>query len=759
MRVLLAQNATGELRIHIADTQGAALPSTVILTSDAGHVHETLLTDASGNLDAKHLPFGAYSLTVQHSGFDPYARTAQLHSAIPAQIDIVLHPAHSSGTVLVRPLPTLIDPNQSGAVNRIGQQQIESREASLPGRGVIDLVNSQPGWLYEGNAVLHPRGSEYQTQFVLNGIPLTEDRSPGFGSQIEANDVQSLSIYTAGIPAEYGRKMGGIVEVQTLRDMRHGLHGTAVLSGGSFSTADGYLFTQYGWGKNSVGVSADGAYTAWYENPPVLQNYTNNATSGAFAGQYERDFSQKDSVSLLARHEFARFLVPNEQVQQAAGQRQHRDALETIGTVGWQHVFSPRIVGNVSGMGRDDTTQLSSNAASTPIVASQDRGFREGYGKASVVVDRGRQEWKAGAEADLMNLREAFNYTITDPTQFDPGTPKQFNFFQKKPDREQAIFVEDNAHFGKWSVAAGLRWDNYELLVDQNAFSPRAAVSRYFRGHDAVAHFAYDRVFQTPAFENLLLSSSPQVISLDPNVLRLPVLPSHGNYYEAGLTKGLLQKLRFDGNYYLRNFNNYADDNPLLDTSIAFPIAFRKAVIYGAEGKVEVPRWKQVSGYVSYSYMVGSAYLPVTGGLFLGVAATQALQQSSGRLWVSQDQRNTVRTRWIYYLPHEIWIAGGGQYGSGLPVEFTGTRQQAIAQYGAKLVDRVNLDHGRVLPSLAIDASASIQLWQKNTTVLRLQADGENLNNRINLIDFAGLFSGNAVAPPRSYGLRLSAHF
>jgi len=62
------------------------------------------------------------------------------------------------------------------------------------------LVNSQPGWLYEGNAVLHPRGSEYQTQFVVDGIPLTDNRSPSFGPAIDADDVQSLSIYTGGIP-------------------------------------------------------------------------------------------------------------------------------------------------------------------------------------------------------------------------------------------------------------------------------------------------------------------------------------------------------------------------------------------------------------------------------------------------------------------------------------------------------------------------------------------------------------------------------
>ena len=65
-----------------------------------------------------------------------------------------------------------------------------------------------------------------------------------------------------------------------------------------------------------------------------------------------------------------------------------------------------------------------------------------------------------------------------------------------------------------------------------------------------VLHFSYDRIFQTPAFENILLSSSPQIVSLDPAFLRLPVLPSHGNYYEAGFTKGFVGKFKLDGNYY-----------------------------------------------------------------------------------------------------------------------------------------------------------------------------------------------------------------
>jgi hypothetical protein len=45
-------------------------------------------------------------------------------------------------------------------------------------------------------------------------------------------------------------------------------------------------------------------------------------------------------------------------------------------------------------------------------------------------------------------------------------------------------------------------------------------------------------------------SSSPAVIVLNPNVLRLPVQPSHSDYYEAGLTKGFFGQLRLDANFF-----------------------------------------------------------------------------------------------------------------------------------------------------------------------------------------------------------------
>jgi len=236
-------------------------------------------------------------------------------------------------------------------------------------------------------------------------------------------------------------------------------------------------------------------------------------------------------------------------------------------------------------------------------------------------------------------------------------------------------------------------------------------------------------------------------------------MPSHGNYFEAGFTKGFFGKFKLDGNYYRRYMNNFADDDLLLNTSVSFPIAFRKAEIYGAEGKLDLPSWGRFSGFLSYSYQVGSAYLPATGGLFLGDQDISSNTQGIGRFWDSQDQRNTLRTRFRYQLSRRVWAGLGTEYGSGLPVEFEGSQDDALAQYGAAVVARVDLAHGRVRPQFSLDASIGADLYKSDRLAVRLQGDIENIASRLNVIDFAGLFSGNAIGPPRSGFVRVQTEF
>ena len=764
---LLAQTNSGELRLKVTDPAGLAVKTTLKIACQANGYRNTLATTDQGTLTVQRLPYGLYQLEIKQPGFADSSAAVEIHSQLPTEYTVQLNLPSVQQSVTVTAPNTLIDPDQAGAVSQIGSQDIQNRLSSIPGRSLQDLVNSQPGWLYEGNAVLHPRGSEYQTQFVVDGIPLTDNRSPSFGPAIDADDVQSLSIYTAGIPAEYGRKMGGVVEVNTLQDSQPGLHGQLALSGGSFDTAGASVQGQYAWGKNTFGASASGSMTSHYLNPVVPENFSNTGTLGDFSLNYERDLSSKDRLRFIVRHELSRYDIPNELVQQTNGQIQTADNIETMGIASYQHTFSSNALADFRTMVRDNNIGFNSNPDSTPIEVFQQNFFREAYFKGSGTVTRGRNEWKFGFESDNIFLNENFRYHITDPTQFDPQTPTNFSFIANRPDLEQSMFVQDQIRFKNLTINIGLRWDHYQLILNRNAVDPRFAISRYFPSADLVLHFSYDRVFQTPSFENILLSSSPQAEAIDPspgNVQRL-VEPSEGDYYEAGLTKAFGGKVKLDANYFRRLVANYADDDQIQNTTISFPIAFQKAVIYGAEAKLELSDWRRFSGFLSYSYTVGQAWWPVTGGLFLGDDAAGLL--TSGHFPDSQDQRNTVRGRLRYQVKPRFWIAGGVQFDSGLPFDFqcdpTKTPQQCIQGqvqiYGQQVIDRINFARGRIYPAFQVNASAGADIYKSDRINTRVQIDGQNLNNVLNVIDFGGLFSGNAIGPPRSVAVRLTTSF
>src|SRR5580704_9621575 len=229
----VGQANSGSLHLWVSDSAGHGVRTSVHISSEASQYQSILETDNQGRLDLRNLPYGTYQLQIQQQGFAPFSDSLVIRTTMPTRYRVQLKLPTVNQTLTVTSASTLLDPEQPGSVNRIG--------------------------------------SEYQTQCVVDGIPLTDNRSPSFGPEIEADDVGSLSIYTAGIPAEYGRKMGGVVEVNTIQDSQAGFHGDVVLSGGSFDSASAFAKGAYAWGKNAFGGSASGSTTDHYLNPVVPQ--------------------------------------------------------------------------------------------------------------------------------------------------------------------------------------------------------------------------------------------------------------------------------------------------------------------------------------------------------------------------------------------------------------------------------------------------------------------------------------------------------
>jgi outer membrane receptor for Fe3+-dicitrate len=177
------------------------------------------------------------------------------------------------------------------------------------------------------------------------------------------------------------------------------------------------------------------------------------------------------------------------------------------------------------------------------------------------------------------------------------------------------------------------------------------------------------------------------------------------------------------------------------------------------EAKLEIPHWGPFSGFISYANTIGIAQFPIAGGLFLDDNSPELLS-SNARFPISQDQRNTGRA-WVRYQIHpRLWTAWSASYNSGLPSDTLDQDPASlIAQYGAAVAGRVNFDRGRVKPSFSLDASVGADLWRKEKRSVSLQTDVLNVTNQLNVINFAGLFSGTNIAPPRSFGIRLRTEF
>src|SRR4026209_1084193 len=161
-----SQSMTGELRLTVSDPAGLPLQSHVTLVSEAKQVDQMLETGVEGVVVAKRLPFGRYQLEVTQPGFATYSTLLDIQSALPIDYHVTLTLASVQTQVTVTPDATLLDVRQTSTVNRIGTDTLQRRITALPGRSLSDVANTQPGWLLEANGILHPRGSEYQVQYV-----------------------------------------------------------------------------------------------------------------------------------------------------------------------------------------------------------------------------------------------------------------------------------------------------------------------------------------------------------------------------------------------------------------------------------------------------------------------------------------------------------------------------------------------------------------------------------------------------------------
>jgi hypothetical protein len=736
-----------EVSIRVLDETGSLRPSVCELAGRSGRLTQSA---SNGSCVFRDLPAGEYAVRVVSVGFTPATLSVRVKSTSRINETVSLKLATVATKVEVSGAGQEGEP---GNATRLGTVQLETRTPSNPGRDVVNIVKDQPGWLFEANGVLHPRGSEYDTQFIVDGVPLLENRSPAFAPPYQES-IQAMEFQTAGYPAAYGRQLGGVVTLESREQVRRGWHGTTEVQVGSFDSQQ--VSAQIGFGdpKNSLELDGSGLRTNRYLDPPTLENYHNAGDAEGGEIRFTHGFNEYRRLTVEFRGGRSGFEVPNEEAQQLAGQQQARRLREWSGQVWYQQVLTPNWLVDLHVSGRDMTGNLESNALAVPIFATQDRSLREFYGSGSVTGHIGRHEISTGVDLVRPELDEKFQYAITDPSAFDPGVKPSFAFAGARTGIETASYLQDHITAGPLTANVGLRWDYYDLLVRATAWSPRLAAAWRIKPLGLTLKASYDRIFNTPATENLLLASSADTHQVSSGAQMLPVPPARANFYEVGAVKNVGGGSSVGVSAYRRDFTNFHDDDVFLNTGISFPIAFSSAEIEGIEADFRMQFGRNVSTMLSYSNLSGWAQLPVTGGLLLEGSAE--LLQSNDVVRISQDQRNTVALSTRVAAGSRVWFGFDGNYGSGLPVEVD---NNATLTNDTRILQRVNFERGRLRPSFSLGASTGVVLWKRELQKAEVQVGVTNFTDQLNVINFAGVFSGTAIDAPRAVNVKFRYSF
>ena len=227
---------TAQIAGKVTDTSGAVAPAaTITVRNTATGAERVVKSSGSGLYTVPLLSPGAYDVSAALQGFKSSVRSGvQLQVDQHAELDFSLEVGSASETVDVTSAAPLLNTVEASQGQVIDNQRVV--ELPLNGRYYGDLallsagtVQSAPGSRLNGFSVAGQRVT--QNNYLLDGIDNNSVELAGAGRRSEmvqpsVDAVQEFKVQTSSYAAEFGRAMGGVVNL-TLKSGTNQLHGSA----------------------------------------------------------------------------------------------------------------------------------------------------------------------------------------------------------------------------------------------------------------------------------------------------------------------------------------------------------------------------------------------------------------------------------------------------------------------------------------------------------------------------------------------------
>jgi outer membrane receptor for ferrienterochelin and colicins len=546
---------------------------------------------------------------------------------------------------------------------------------------------------------LHIRGDHNGLQFRLNGVILPDGISV-FGQTLPPRMIESLKLITGSLPAEYGLRSAGIIDLTTKSgalqpggevSVYGGSHGSIEpsINYGGTTGANTYFITG-DFIHNDLGIeSPDGTSTPLHDHTRQFHGF----------GYLEHLFDENNRVTLIFGSSDDRFQIPNRRGVSAADigpgvtvngvsdflsddLDENQRELTHFATLSWQHSegnlsLQTSLIGRYSSLSFAPDPQLGDllfNGISQQAY-KQDVAFGLQSDAAYRLTDT--HTIRAGVYGQIDRLT---SNTTSEVLQVDGAMGLQTIVDDTRNSQTiESVYVQD-----EWqllpvlTVNYGLRFDHYRAFSSGSQLSPR--VNFVWQATDSTTvHAGYSRFFSPPPFELVGNSSILKFLNTTaaPEVTSGNVVQAErSNYYDLGLQQQLSKELTVGVDSYYKQATDLIDEGQFGAPIILTPFNYADGQVYGVE--------------FTANYSVGHFQS------YANVAIQRAIGKNivTGQFNFAADALAYIADHYIH-LDHEQQVTAS----AGASYELMGTRISGDLLVGSGLRKDLTLPDGQSIPN------------------------------------------------------------
>lgn len=690
--------STSEVRGTIKDALGRPIEGALVqLQTNNGQVAASVTTNKEGGFKMLAPSSGVYVVVVNKTSFKSETKVVSVSKSGARPVEITLtSEAALTLAVVARKLDKArngLSPITGGSKYTFDQQAIQE----LPqgnNTPLNQVILQAPGVAQDSYGQLHVRGDHANLQYRIDGVLLPEGIT-GFGQVLTPRFAQSISLLTGALPAQYGLRTAGIIDIKTKDGLLDPV-GDVEFYGGQRGTTQPSF--EWGGSKGNFSYFMTGQYFGSDRGlepptpgPTAIHDTTNQGAGFGYFSWFLNPTTRLSVITGTAINHFQIPANPNQpQVFQLDGVPDYPSAKVR------ENQFEQNYFGIIALQGEVGSNfdyQISPFSRYSSVSFNPDyTGDLIYNGAASKVF---RSDWSSGFQLDTAYHGFA-NHTLRLGGSFI-GERAEIDdheaVFKTNPDGSQAgppfvpIGIVDNVALTSWyysgyiqdewkpweplTINYGCRFDLYDGLVRADQASPRIGFVYTPFKHTAL-HAGYARYFTPPPTELVqvtTLSSFEGTTGAPASDLNGTPTVDRSHYFDAGINQEVIPGLNFGIDAYYKKSSQLIDEGQFGPALIFETFNYNKGRVWGVESTGSF-NFKGFTSYGNFAYSVA-----------------QGNEVTSGQFNFAPDELQFIKTHYIFLDHDQTFTASGGVaytwkgylasvdgfYGSGLRSGFANT--------------------------------------------------------------------------------------